>query len=152
MGEVADALAVVPPFEWQGKEYEVGKCCYKVQAAYEVWLEKQAQDYVLRHEEDLPPAAFRMQLEGLRRDGAARVYSFGSDACWESMKHPPGQREMCYLLLRRKAPVTREMVAAVWEDDAARERLVALMLRQVLGPDRPDPTKAGGETSPPANE
>ena len=145
MSETADVLGVVPPFKWRGKEYELGPCTFKVHALYETWLTKQALDGILRHEADYPANVFEMMLTGHRMDLASRRFSFAGQCCWESLRHPPGQQYVAWLLLKMKdKDVDQAMIAEVWQHNQKRQELADLVMRQVFGQYESDPPAAGG--------
>src|SRR4051794_19617480 len=100
---MADArlLNAPVPFEFEGRVYNVTPSpTFAIEAAYQLWLERDAYLAVARHKGTLAADDYEAQLKGWRHDLAAKVYAWGSEVCFNALRSEPGWRELAYLLLK----------------------------------------------------
>jgi hypothetical protein len=151
---VADArlLNQPVPFEFQGKTYRVTpEPTFQIEAAYQLFLEREAYLAVHRHKGTLDPGDYEAQLKGWRHDLAAKEYAWGSEVCFRALRSEPGWRELAYLLMRhaeaqggQPEPVTRDLVERIAKDPEKARELLAV----VWGVKDPNPPGPGA--TPPA--
>lgn len=140
MSETANALGVPAVFEFEGAEYKVGPRSLRVEAMLERRLQDRALREVQAMREHLRPDEYRMMLDGVRRDAASRVYSWGSESCIQFLITLEGAKELAFLQLcdsnQGDARVDRALIDRVWEDPAAFERLTAKFEEADADPNR----------------
>lgn len=141
------------PFEFEGKVYGVTpEPTFEVEAAFQVWLEREAYLAVYRHKGTMGPDDYEAQLRGWRHDLAAKEYAYGGAVACRALQSEPGWKEMAFLLMKhaeehggQPEPVTRELIERVAKDPAKARELLAV----VWGVKDPNP-KGPTETQPPA--
>lgn len=131
MGQTAALLGIPTEFSFEGKSLRVVPRNLDIESAYEDWLEQEALAWVQRRAPDmarpgelrpgrLSPVEYQMQLEGLRRDGAAQVYAFDGPVCLQSLFTPRGRKELAYLQLGYANPtIDRNLVDRLFNDEEA---------------------------------
>lgn len=139
MSDVANALGVPAIFHYKGKDYKVGPRTLRVEAELERRLQDAALASVQSMRKSLYPDEYRMMLDGVRRDVAARTYSWGSEACVNYLTTLHGMRQLWFLQLcaaNPEEPLTMEWFEEVWDDPDAFERLQVKMAEVDADPNR----------------
>jgi hypothetical protein len=151
---LADArlLNAPVPFAFDGKVYRVTpEPTFEVEAAFQVYLEREAYLAVARHKATLTADDYEAQLKGWRHDLATKVYAWGGEVCFAALRSEPGWRELAYLLLKhaeanggQPEPVGRELVERVAKDPGKARELLGIVwgIR--------DPNPPGPGAPPPA--
>lgn len=124
MSEMAATLGIPPVFRFQGTEYKVSPRDFEVEAMAERKLEENALDAVKRFKDRLSPHDYQVQMDGWRRDVAARLYSYGSPSFMAWAFSVEGMKYMAYLQLAKlNADVTPHLIDRIWADKEAWEAL-----------------------------
>lgn len=152
MGAVAQALGVLPEFEFEGRAYKVAERTLDVEALFELYCEDRALNKVRLHFErkSLTPVEYEIHCRGIRGDMVSGVYSYGTADSLMVLLSPPGRKEMQFLRLadaNRDKKVDRALIDRVWKDDAKLRELEDLMARA----DDPNRGKTAQEEQPAAN-
>lgn len=138
---------------FRGRDYPIQHPrTFQVEAAFVLWVEREAALAVERHREAMGAQWYSEQSAGWRRDVAGKVFAWGSEACHNARWSAAGVKELAWLQLaaaqRPETPVDRELVEAMFEDAHAAQELTELVLGVVQQPKVPDPNGAKGQENP----
>jgi len=150
------ALAGLPAdFPFGGTVYKVLPRTFEVELNFQVWLEGQAYEALLRHRARLGEAEFAARSADWVRDCAAGAYEWGTRPAWLRLLTRSGQERLAWLKINAAAGaphngprVSEEAVHAMAGDPAAWGRLMALVEAQ----DFPEARAPNGQApaAPPA--
>lgn len=117
-------LALPAEFVFEGRTLLVSPRLFSHEAAFCVWMERQALLGIQRHRDTYSELEYQQQLAGFRQDCAAKVYQYPMPQCMQGVFTPAGMKYMLYLALKEKQPdVTEALVERIFADDAKWEEL-----------------------------
>lgn len=117
MSEVASVLGVPPVFTYKGVEYKVCERDFEIEALAERKILDNGLRVIQGMRESLSPYDYQLMLDGHRRDGATRVYSFGTPEHFRWAISEEGQKYYAYLALKKLNPqVTQQLIDQIYDD------------------------------------
>lgn len=137
------ALAAPAPFEFAGQTYLLSPWVYDVQAAYEAYFKAHAFKEISARRKYSDPDDYQADRDGLRRDVDVGLYDFGGELVQKSLNAVRHQKELIFLALAyatKDKPVTRDLVAKIFEDPDANQAIWALVAEVNRDPNSERPT------------
>ncbi|MGH8358118.1 MAG: hypothetical protein ACRESF_11550, partial [Pseudomonas sp.] len=99
MSELRRVLAMEGSFDWEGRTYKLAALSYEALSLWEEYLEGNALRSLERARRVLSQEAYGEYAAGIRRDLAARVYGYLSDASAKAEADWQGKIEMAAIRL-----------------------------------------------------
>lgn len=142
---LASPLPVAGQFDFRGTVYRFAPFdTVEVVAKFEGWILEQAWHHLRRSKDFLDRTEYQEQVEGMRRDITAGLYTWGGPIRERVLHTAAGQKQLVLYMLQAEQPnVTMPLVETIWKDLAAAERIVGLML-ETADPNAKPPATAGG--------
>lgn len=141
----AAALGVPGEFKFDGVVYKVAERKFEQEAHFVQWVKREAFEEIERLKDAMPPALYKMQVDGYRHDLAMKLYEWGMPFCTVAAMSPSGSKFLAFLALAKHQPgVTMHLIDRIYDDKDAWERLALVMADlNDPNPERPAQEAAG---------
>lgn len=130
MSEIAAALAIPVPFEFEGVQYRIAGQDFEIEALFELWLQDNDIRSIRQRARTLLDAEYAAMMNGHRRDVAAKQFAYGGTIFWEAMMSLPGRKKMAQLQLSKGSGFTVEMDVVEKIFDSPKDLEIFLIAKQ----------------------
>ena len=141
MGDINRAVGGGAELEYEGKVYTFSPWTFRIQAAYEKYLERKAFESLKALKSQLSQDDYYELLKRHQQEVAIGVYSFGSPYVAKSMDYDGNVKYLTFLMLQPNHPEVTEQFVNQMLDKMREDVLLKVAEANA------DPTTSTGETT-----
>lgn len=104
MSETARALGLPGEIEWKGRTLQISRVYFKIEALFELWLERNLDAALERARKTLSADAYRDRVNAANVQAATRAFAWDSEATTQAAWGQAGFKELAYLCIADKQP------------------------------------------------